>query len=118
MWRTTLVVLIVVAGCAGPGGPAVAMVSTVAGTGAQASQGDGGPALKGSFDDPVAVAVSARGDVAVADAGARQVRVFRPGGTITTVVSETIVDPEGLAYGPDGSLYIADPGAERVWRVR
>ena len=99
------------------------VISTVAGTGAQGSGGDGGPATQAQLDEPHAVVALPDGGFLIADAGAGRVRRVSPTGTITTVAGNgtrglagdggpataaEIYDPNGVAVMPDGGFLIAD----------
>ncbi|MFL5894366.1 MAG: hypothetical protein ACJ76Z_04545 [Thermoleophilaceae bacterium] len=67
--------------------------------------------LNGQFDNPVAVAVSAQGTVYVADAGNRRVQIFLADGAFVSSFTSgagTFTDLEGIAAGPDGSVYVVD----------
>jgi DNA-binding CsgD family transcriptional regulator/sugar lactone lactonase YvrE len=52
------------------------VITTVAGVGAAGFAGDGGPAEKAEFDGPVALALTASGDLYVVDVGNHRVRVI------------------------------------------
>lgn len=106
---------------------AVAGVSGIAG-----SKGDGGPAKLAQLDAPRGLAFDMQGALYIADSGNHRIRCVAPGGTITTVVGNgsagfggdggpalaaSLKGPEGLAFGADGSLYIADTGNHRVRHV-
>lgn len=79
------------------------------------------------FDNPVNVAVSPAGDVYVADFGNNAVRKIEPDGWVTTFIRQAGFEaPFGLAFAPDGTLYIEtdanDMGGRSnstgtVWRV-
>ena len=49
------------------------IITTIAGTGAIAYRGDGGPAINASFSEPTAVALDAAGNIYVADRGSANV---------------------------------------------
>src|SRR5207248_670251 len=81
---------------------------------------------------PVGVAVGPDGSVYVADRINLTVRKVAPNGVITTLAgtgaygfdgdggpatAARLAAPEGVAVGPDGSVYIADSGNGRVRRV-
>ena len=111
------------------------IITTIAGTGGGGDSGDGGQAILAEINSPRAVAVGRDGSVYVVPNASGQGRVRRisPDGIITTVVGgpalpgcintycgdggpATAADfkvPEGLAVGPDGSLYIAASGVTR-----
>jgi len=63
------------------------IISTVAGSGVSASNGDGGEAAAGAFVEPVGVAVDSLGNVYVADAGAAAVRGVVPNVVATVTIT-------------------------------
>ena len=96
--------------------------------------GDGSPLVRdgkqSSFSDPFGVAVAADGTIYVADAGeSNRIRKISPDGTVTTLAggSEGFADgagasasfnsPSALALGPDGNLYVADTGNNRIRKI-
>jgi RHS repeat-associated protein len=113
-------------------------INTAAGTGRPclptATCGDGGPATQAQLNSPDAVAVGPDGSLYIADAGNQRIRRVTPDGVISTVAGTGTIcasptggcgdgypatqaqlnDPQGIAVGPDGSLYIADSGDLRV----
>src|SRR6266487_6833334 len=106
------------------------IITTVAGTGAHGFDGDGGPAVDAQLSSPADVAVGPDGSLYIADALNNRIRRVGPEGIITTfagtgdggwsgdgapATAAQIDVPEGVAVGPDGSVYIAE-GA-RVRRV-
>ena len=110
------------------------VISTIAGsTAAGAGNGDGGPATSATLDAPVAVAVTPDGSVLVADAGANRIRRINPAGVISTLAGgghpadglgdggpatdAALANPQGVAVGPDGTVYIADTDHNRLRRI-
>lgn len=93
-------------------------ITTYAGNGKDACEGDGGPALQASFGDPVGLALSKNGDLFVADRAHHVVRkVEAASGIVTTVLSGTatsVKSPSDVAIDPTGRLLIADAGANRI----
>jgi DNA-binding CsgD family transcriptional regulator/sugar lactone lactonase YvrE len=94
--------------------------------------GDGGKAVASVLTDPRACALDPAGNLYIADTIDNRIRRVDTRGQITTVAGSgaagfsgdggpaTTADlnaPEGLAIGPDGSLYIADTANERIRRV-
>ncbi|MCZ7527397.1 MAG: hypothetical protein M5U14_14065 [Acidimicrobiia bacterium] len=112
-----------------PGGT----ISTVAGTGAFRSTGDGGPATAATFESPGGLAVDAAGNLFIADVAANRVRrVDAASGVITTVAgtglsgssgdggpaTDARLDlPSDVAVDAAGNLFIAEFDGERVRRV-
>jgi RHS repeat-associated protein len=109
------------------------IMSTVAGTGAAQTSPDGIPATQASLQVPDAVVVGPDGTVYIGESGAAKVRRVDPDGIIRRVAgtgtsgfsgdggpataAQIGADVRGLAYGPDGSLYIADGANARIRKV-
>jgi RHS repeat-associated protein len=106
------------------------VIGNVAGTGGLGFNGDGGPAYLAVMNGPRGVAVAADGSVYVSDGN--RIRRVTPDGIINTVVGTGVagfsgdggparearlLGPYGLAFGPDGSLYISERGNRRIRRV-
>lgn len=96
--------------------------------------GDGSPVIRdgkqSGFSDPFGVAVAKDGTIYVADAGeSNRIRKISPDGNVTTLAggSEGFADgvgpaasfntPSALALGPDGNLYVADTGNNRIRKI-
>ncbi|MFO1352645.1 MAG: hypothetical protein U1F68_19025 [Gammaproteobacteria bacterium] len=114
-----------------------AAIGTLTGTGAASFSGDGGPAAQAAFNFPLGVAAGPDGTLYIADTGNRRVRKIAPTGVVTTVAgtgaqcapttaacgdggpasAAQLHSPVSVAVGPDGSLYIQDPGAKRTRKV-
>ena len=110
-----------------------ATISAVAGTGAQANSGDGGPATAAALNYPSAVTSDEAGNVYVCEAGGAGVRRIATDGTITTVFgsattrsfsgdngqasSATMDSPRGIASAGGGVFYVADTGNSRIRKV-
>jgi uncharacterized protein (TIGR03437 family) len=106
-------------------------IETFAGTGICGFSGDTGPASLAQFNQPYGIALDASGNVYIADLGNARVRKVSTDGTISTVAGGGIIPaangveaasaqlnaPRNVAAGTDGSLYISDFGANRVYRV-
>ena len=105
------------------------MITTIAGDGASGFSGDGGPALSASLWSPRGVAVSAQGNVVIADTLNYRVRMVSTDGTITTVAGDGVFalsgddgpataaslrEPRGVAVDGEGNIYFADSRNDRV----
>ena len=107
-------------------------VTTVVGGNGDGFSGDGGPAINAKLDFPWMAVEAADGSLYVLDQGNNRIRRIDPNGVISTVAGNgvggfsgdggpataaQIFFPEGIALGPDGSLYIADTFNHRVRKV-
>jgi uncharacterized protein (TIGR03437 family) len=109
-------------------------IQTVAGTGAAGFSGDGGSANAAMLDHPYGLAVDTVGNLFIADLGNARVRKLSVNGTIQTVaggglipavtngdnnpaLSVQFIQPRNIALDADGTMYISDFGANRVYRV-
>lgn len=87
--------------------------------------GDNGPATKATLSIPRDVAVDAVGNIYISDSSNHRIRCVRTTGIIETcagtgergfggdngpATASQLNSPQGLAVGPDQSLYIADRG--------
>ncbi|MHC4599351.1 MAG: NHL domain-containing protein, partial [Planctomycetota bacterium] len=109
----------------------------IAGDGFSGFTGDSGPALSARFNGPTGIVVDGlSGKVAlVADTGNQRIRAVHfdtaTGGAVTAfgvtvnpgevesvpATLGNVTFPSGLATGPNGDLYIADTGGDRIVRV-
>jgi streptogramin lyase len=109
-------------------------LQVVAGTGEAGYSGDGGPAVQAELDRPNGIAVAPDGTMYVADTFNNRVRAISPSGIISTVAGNgqpggaqsgagasggsatgaTLADPQSVAVGPQGQLYIADSAGIQV----
>lgn len=106
-------------------------VDTIAGTGVAGYSGDGGPAAAAQLSSPRAISVAPDGSIYVVTDDHRMRRIA-PGGLITTVAgtgtagssSSTVpalgaaINVGHIATGADGSVYLSEPDARRVRRIR
>ena len=108
-------------------------ITTVAGTGEHWYSGDGGPATEAMLASPIAVTVSADGDLYIADHRNSRIRVVEATMGIIATVAGTgeqgfsgdggpatqaaISLPRDVALDSDGSLYIADGANNRIRKV-
>jgi streptogramin lyase len=107
---------------------------TLAGTGSYGYNGDGKSGPSTSLFQPEDVTVGPDGAVYFADTGNAVIRKIDPVSGVVAIVAGTggrggfggdggpataaqLNGPGGLSFGPDGSLYVADTGNNRVRRV-
>jgi sugar lactone lactonase YvrE len=108
------------------------VITTVAGNGIYGYSGDGGAATAAQLYLPQGLAVDAADNLFIADYRNQRVRKVSAGGVITTVAgtgtsgysgdggaatSARLYDPEGVAVGAAGTLFIADTDNHRVREV-
>jgi sugar lactone lactonase YvrE len=120
------------------------IISTVAGNGVlnndfeSGFSGDDGPATKAQLYSPLSVAVDKKGNLYIADLYNHRIRKVNPEGTITTVAGNGALDslkesgfsgdggpatqtqinyPTSVVVDPDGTLFIADFGNDRIRKV-
>lgn len=108
-------------------------ITTIAGSSTAGATGDNGPALAATLDRPVAIALDAKSNLYLADAGSHRIRrIDATTGTITTIAgagtqgyagdsgraATALLDsPQGLAVDMQGNLYLADTHNQRIRRV-
>ena len=105
---------------------------TIAGNGNASYFGDGGPATKGSVNQPQGVAVDAAGNVYIADTLNHAVRKVTPDGVINTLAGTgnpgysgdggpankaRLSLPSAVAVDANGNVYVADTGNNQVRRI-
>ncbi len=109
------------------------IISTVAGNGTSGFSGDGGSATEAQLSNPRGIALDASGNLYIGDRLNGRVRKVATDGTITTfaggagsssaigdggaATSAYINEVYGIAFGPDGSLYIAEDDGARIRKV-
>jgi sugar lactone lactonase YvrE len=108
------------------------VITTLAGSSNVGFAGDGGAATAARLNSPRDVAVSATGDVYIADTSNDRVRrVLSATGVISTLAGDGgsddgdgglasaagLSEPRGLAFDASGGLLIADRGHQRLRRV-
>lgn len=112
------------------------LISVVAGTGSYGLSGDGGLAIEAQLNAPGDIAVATDGSIYIADTNNHRIRRIDPNGIISTIagtgtgsdgggfsgdgdmaVKAQLTYPNGVAIGPDGSLYIADSGNNCIRRI-
>ncbi len=110
------------------------IITTIAGPGEGTGcfSGDGGPATEAHFCAPEHLWVDPEGNLYIADTYNRRIRKIDSNGIVTTVAGDGSRSFSGdggpathaglsiasdVAVGPDGALYIADSGHDRVRKV-
>jgi uncharacterized protein (TIGR03437 family) len=108
------------------------IITTIAGNGQFRFSGDGLTARGATLNQPAAVAPDGRGGLLIVDVGNHRIRRVSAGGVIETIAGAGVAGysgdggsatsaqlnlPQGVAAGPDGSVYIADQANNRVRRV-
>ena len=108
------------------------ILTTIAGTGDAGSSGDNGPATQAQLSEPSGLAQDSQGNLYIVDSTNARIRKLIPNGIITTIAGNGAIGFSGdngpatqaqlgiltgVAVGPDGSVYIADPQNRRVRRV-
>ena len=112
--------------------PETGFCRTIAGNGARAYGGDGGPALGAYLGNPSGVSVDARGRVVIADGRHGHVRRVDRDGIIHNLagaafqwdkgdggpaVNANLVDPVAVAHDAAGHIYIGDGGVGRIRKI-
>ena len=92
------------------------VVSTLAGTGEEGYAGDGGPARAAVLSHPHDLALRIDREVIVADSHNGVLRRIDPAGTISTF-SAGYLAPVAVKGGPGNTVYVADAGANAVYRI-
>jgi uncharacterized protein (TIGR03437 family) len=105
-------------------------IQTVAGNGTQGYSGDFGPATQAQLHSPSGVAVDSSGNLYIADSGNNAIREVTTDGNISPFAGNGLAsyygdtststptpppqagldDPQDVAVGPNGAIYIADTG--------
>lgn len=106
------------------------LMTTATGTGTGAYSGDGGLAISAGIFNPEGAAVSKDNILFIADSSNGRIRKITAAGIITTLAGggtvsegETLARqaafayPEALAIAPDGSIYVADSGNNRIRHI-
>ena len=106
------------------------IITTVAGTGTAGLSGDGGPATSAQLSSPYGVAITAAGNLLIADTGNSRIRQVS-GTTMTTIAGTTsgfsgdggaataakMTAPRRLLVLSNGDLLISDFGNHRVRKI-
>jgi len=82
-----------------------------------------------SFNKPRGIEIDKDGNVYVGDTDNHRIRKITPGGTVTTFTGNTLGDSDGriinatfnlpwsVAIGPDGNIYVADTGNNKIRKI-
>lgn len=108
------------------------VITTLAGTGASGSAGDGGLATQAQLNQPSDVAIDANGNIYIADQFNSKIRMIDVSGVITTLVGTgasgysgdngpaqvaRLRFPSKITFDSDGNLLIADTSNQRIRKV-
>ena len=108
------------------------IITTVAGNGTYGVAGDGGPAVNAQLSGPKAIAVAPDGALYMLETFPYLIRRVGPDGIISRfagiegsgytgdggpATKAQFSQPQGLAVGPDGSVFISDTWNNRVRRI-
>ena len=108
------------------------LIETIAGNGTAGYAGDGGQARNAALAMPLDVARDAAGNLFISERDNNRIRKVTPGGVISTFAGNgnlsysgdgglatqaALYHPWGVAVGPDGYVYIADSGNNRIRKV-
>jgi len=100
--------------------------STLIGTAMVAGQGTGGglvgdpgtqSTLGTNWSVPNGVAVGASGEILVADKASGTLSYIASGSGTPVVIASGLVQPAGTAFGPDGTAYVVNAGANTIVAV-
>lgn len=93
-----------------PDGTITLVAGAGTGTGLNRSQGDGGPAVNATLNEPGGVAFNQQGDIYIADTSNARVRKIDKNGIITTVAGpgqQGVDYYNAVSVDPQGNLYVA-----------
>jgi sugar lactone lactonase YvrE len=108
------------------------VITTVAGTGVQGGDGDGGPAIDAQLSEPRTLAWGPHGELYITEPKANRIREVDPDGIITRLAGTSVAGfsgdggpaadaqldtPRGIDVDADGVVYIADSGNDRIRRI-
>ena len=86
------------------------VAGTGTGTGLNRSQGDGGPAVNATLNEPGGVAFDAKGNIYIADTSNARLRKIDTSGIITTIVGPGVQGTDyynAVAVDPQGNIFLA-----------
>jgi sugar lactone lactonase YvrE len=108
------------------------VITTIAGTGEAGYGGDGGSAHLATFNRPIDIAIRPEGGYLIADSNNHVIRLIDEAGMVRTVagtgvegfsgdggpaIEAALHQPQGVAIGSDGSVWIADSYNHRVRKI-
>jgi sugar lactone lactonase YvrE len=108
-------------------------IKTIAGTGDSNHYGDGGPATKAAFRDPVAITLDKEGNLYVADAANNMIRKINTKGIISTIAGNSKHQDSGdggpaleaslrsidsLVFSPVGELHIVETNTHHIRKIK
>lgn len=108
------------------------IITTIAGTGEQGFDGDGGAATSATLDSPQGIAIDTSGNLYIADTRNHRIRKVSTSGIITTIAgtgvagfsgdggaatSATINLPTAIAADSNGNVFFADSNNNRVREI-
>ena len=112
--------------------PSTGLISTIAGSGARAYGGDGGPAVEAHLGNPHDVSADRSGRVVIADTRHGHVRRIDEKGIIHNIagaafqwdkgdggpaLSACLVHVLSVTHGPNDDIYIGDSGCGRIRKI-
>jgi sugar lactone lactonase YvrE len=99
-------------------------ITRFAGNGVLGDKGDGGPAVQASFGVIQDIAVDSQGNVYLADLTNRKVRKVDTQGVVSTLASDAWViiadeeiHPNGIAINKSGEIFISDSGSSKIRKI-
>ena len=107
-------------------------LTTVAGTGAPGSDGDGGPALSATLNQPVDVDVDGQGNLLIAELTGNRIRRVSTNGLIDTIAgtgfpggagdgglatAAELHGPQSVVVDASGAVFVADWNNRRIRRI-
>ncbi|HTL82464.1 MAG TPA: T9SS type A sorting domain-containing protein [Bacteroidia bacterium] len=108
------------------------IITTIAGTGVAGFSGDGGPAINAQLNCPMGITIDNSGNIFFTDFFNNRVRKISVNGMIMTIAGNgtsgfsgdggpsstaKLNGPRDVKVGPNGNIYIADSGNDRIRMV-